>query len=666
MKQHLKLLLTALFCAISFAASAEETQFTVGYEKYSTIDGTDDEVRFRGYTKEPSGLITIDATVIYNNKKYRITEIGERACWNKTKITRINILGEELRTIGAYAFEGCTALTAFFLPGPNVLMHIGDGAFSGCTSLVYFMTDDNQYNVTTIGDGAFFGCSSLSTKINMTRLESLGINAFRNCSSLTQVVSLGRVTAVPNNAFYNCTSLAPVPLNGVESIGQYAFFNNASTASSVWDITIGSTCRIDDYAFYGYKGTMNITGSYSPYSTLYIDSWGNRAHTIVFDGVRYEFSERAFRKSDAPASGERTIVLKNSEVSGVINDPSLKTLTLQNTKGSGAYIAGTITNLNVLDEYCTIGGFASRYLTAGFKPNASDEVMSRLKSLYPAWAMLDYQQLQADRRELATTKRELEEAQTELSQKEQELEDYKAQVSGSAAKMESVKTYFADIAGAGQKFGDTNGDALVSIGDVTLLTEMLIGRSTIRETSQYVDLGLTSGTMWATKNLGASHPCDDGDFYAWGETMPKETYVNQNYIWNDENNLPTKYTAQDMHTTLESADDAATVILGPNWKTPSPAQLRELLDECTVEHVEALNAYIFTGPNGNRLYMPLAGFKNNAHQKDDHAFYMSSDLDERSTRTDCHVLLLDAYSGDDMVQFGRRYGFPVRPVYVGQ
>ena len=41
---------------------------------------------------------------------------------------------------------------------------------------------------------------------------------------------------------------------------------------------------------------------------------------------------------------------------------------------------------------------------------------------------------------------------------------------------------------------------------------------------EYVDLGLPSGTLWATCNIGAANPEDMGDYFAWGETAPKEIY----------------------------------------------------------------------------------------------------------------------------------------------
>ena len=51
------------------------------------------------------------------------------------------------------------------------------------------------------------------------------------------------------------------------------------------------------------------------------------------------------------------------------------------------------------------------------------------------------------------------------------------------------------------------------------------------DTHEWVDLGLPSGTLWATCNIGANAPEDYGDYFAWGETKPKDNYDLNNYKW---------------------------------------------------------------------------------------------------------------------------------------
>ena len=94
----------------------------------------------------------------------------------------------------------------------------------------------------------------------------------------------------------------------------------------------------------------------------------------------------------------------------------------------------------------------------------------------------------------------------------------------------------------------------------------IVDPSSINTGGDYVDLGLPSGTLWATCNLGASSPEGFGDFYAWGMTTPvtpKEAYT---------------YTYEgDVHYDLELQNDAAYMTLGSGWRMPSKEQFEELI-----------------------------------------------------------------------------------------
>ena len=105
---------------------------------------------------------------------------------------------------------------------------------------------------------------------------------------------------------------------------------------------------------------------------------------------------------------------------------------------------------------------------------------------------------------------------------------------------------------------------------------------------EYVDLGLPSGTMWATCNIGAEAPERMGDKYAWGETEPKAgegTWLN--YKFGTERYL-TKYTSwcgwpyNDNKVELDDTDDAAQVNWGGTWRMPTIAQFNELNENCTI------------------------------------------------------------------------------------
>ena len=103
------------------------------------------------------------------------------------------------------------------------------------------------------------------------------------------------------------------------------------------------------------------------------------------------------------------------------------------------------------------------------------------------------------------------------------------------------------------------------------------------------------------------------DYFAWGETEPKETYSWATYKWCDGTDANiTKYNTADGKTILEPADDAAQVHWGGNWRMPTKEELQELIDSCQWERV-TLNSVIgnkITGPNGNSIFIPAAGSYN--------------------------------------------------------
>ena len=107
---------------------------------------------------------------------------------------------------------------------------------------------------------------------------------------------------------------------------------------------------------------------------------------------------------------------------------------------------------------------------------------------------------------------------------------------------------------------------------------------------EYVDLGLPSGIMWATMNIGAEKPTKGGYFFAWGETEPKakkddfklNTY--KFYTFEDPSYKVTKYCGnsadgyKDDKVTLEPEDDAAHVLWGGRWRMPTRQEVVELLE----------------------------------------------------------------------------------------
>ena len=111
---------------------------------------------------------------------------------------------------------------------------------------------------------------------------------------------------------------------------------------------------------------------------------------------------------------------------------------------------------------------------------------------------------------------------------------------------------------------------------------------TIIDGHEYIDLGLPSGKKWASRNIGAEVETDFGDYFAWGETTGYDingtgrtggSFTWQNYVLGDGNNPPSsfeKYNSTDNKTVLDSADDAAKINWGGDWRMPTAEDFIEL------------------------------------------------------------------------------------------
>ena len=167
---------------------------------------------------------------------------------------------------------------------------------------------------------------------------------------------------------------------------------------------------------------------------------------------------------------------------------------------------------------------------------------------------------------------------------------------------------------------DMDGDGNVNIADVSDLIDLILNPPQDPEPEDdCVDLGLPSGTIWATRNVGANSPEEYGDYFAWGETEPKDNYIWDTYKWLEsvvsghwnfiKYNTDANQGVVDDKTELDPEDDAAYVNWGSSWRMPSREQLDELMENCTWEwtQMNGVNGQLLTGPNGKTLFFPAAG-----------------------------------------------------------
>ena len=194
----------------------------------------------------------------------------------------------------------------------------------------------------------------------------------------------------------------------------------------------------------------------------------------------------------------------------------------------------------------------------------------------------------------------------------------------------------------------------------------------IDDNHEWVDLGLPSGTLWATCNIGANSPEEYGDYFAWGETEPKADYSWSNYKYCDESaGALTKYCTQsdygfvDDKTELDPEDDAAIANWGSEWQMPNNAQWEELLNKNHVTRTSTtrnnVNGYLFTSKsNGNSIFIPAAGGR-----VGDSSSNVGSDSYCWSSSLHADMSFYAFYYCDSYMLNEQRYcGLTVRPVRV--
>ncbi len=206
----------------------------------------------------------------------------------------------------------------------------------------------------------------------------------------------------------------------------------------------------------------------------------------------------------------------------------------------------------------------------------------------------------------------------------------------------------------------------------------------IVDPSTYVDLGLPSGTLWATCNIGATNPEDYGDYFAWGETEGyndgKTNFGVSTYKWFEGPYKTTKYCTEsswgyngftDDKTELDLEDDAAYVNWGPAWRMPSEEQFQELINssytttEWTTQN--GVNGRKITSKtNGNSIFLPAAGYRGSSslNNAGSGGGYWSRTLYSGVPHT-AKNLSFDS-SGIYADYYYRYYGRSVRPVRLSE
>lgn len=235
---------------------------------------------FNGY----EGDVIIPEAVVFNERTYRVTSIGEEAFAGSYSLKSVTI-PDSVTSIGEKAFNGCESLKSIVIP--DAVTSIGEYAFGGCKSLttkveigekiidgIKYLLYCNRtakviqkstrykgdiiipetvefkeitYRVTSIGAETFTWCEKLKSIVIPNSITSIGDRAFYQCTGLTSITIPESVTSIGKRAFENCKKLTSVIIpDGVKSIGDMTF----SWCFALTEIVIPNSVKsIGDEAF---------------------------------------------------------------------------------------------------------------------------------------------------------------------------------------------------------------------------------------------------------------------------------------------------------------------------------------------------------------------------------------------------------------------------------
>ena len=656
-----------------------------------------------------------------------VTSIGEEAFYYCESLASVTI-GSSVQSIGENVFAYCESLAHITVASgnrtydsrdncnaiietasntliagckgtiiPNSVIIIGREAFAYFRSLTSITIPNS---VTTIGERAFWGCQGLASITIPNSVIAIGNDAFAATAWYenqpdgvvyaglvaykykgimpegTSIILNDGTLGIAGGAFSSCRNMTNVTIpNTVLTIGNWAF----SSCNGLTSVTIpSSVIIIDKNPFVSCEGLTRIVVASE--NTTY-DS-RNNCNAIV---------ETA--SNTLIAACKRTVIPNTVTTIGYgaffqcVGPSSVIIPKSVTTIDEEAFMYCEATSVTIPNSVTSIGGWAfcgcyflrDAYCYITDLSNVSVGYNSFFK--FFVWGPEEYS--------------------------ERTLHVLRGLASAYQAD-ESWYPYFGQIVDdlmPDNITGDVNGDGEVTIADVNALIDIILGgeadiltmlRADVNGDEEinitdvnevidiimcgyegpdheWVDLGLPSGTRWATMNIGASTPEGYGDYFAWGETAPKQDYSWSNYKWCDGTQYSlTKYCSDsnfgtvDNKVELESKDDAAYVNWGRTWRMPSIEQIQELCEFCTSEWttLNDVSGMLITGPNGNTMFLPAAGYHmfGSLYNDGPYGLYWSRTVNESDPTLTGGIGFLSGWFLSWNWSNSRFLGYPVRAV----
>ena len=590
---------TLLLLALMLPVTAAAYDFEVDGIYYNITGTSTVEVTYKGYdnviTGHYSGEITIPETVTHAGMTYAVTAIGRSAfhyCDDPLSVT----IPKSVVFID-HSFSGSSGMTSITVDSENPKYDSRDN----CNAVIETATNrlivgcQNTIipnSVTIIGNGAFWGCYNLTSVTIPNSITTLELQAFAYCRGLTSVIIPNSVTYIDGPAFDNCSGLTSITVESGNL--RYDSRDNCNAIIETASNTLKTGCQntiipnsVTSIGNEAFRGCSTLTTLTIPNSVISI------AGTAFTDCI-----------------GLTSITIPSSVTSiggaAFANCTALSSVTIP---GSVTYIGNNafMNCVNLTDVYSHISNLT---------------IVSIGETLFKLWYSNNY----------SARTLHVPQGTAAAYQADEHWYPYFGQI----VEMEPETGLIGDVNLDGEVdladinavvdiitgssdytiTADVNGDGEINISDVNAIINIIHEDEALIDEHEWVDLGLPSGTLWATCNVGASAPEEYGDYFAWGETEPKDYYDWSNYKWcNGSLNSLTKYCTKSIYgtvdgkTELDLDDDAANVNWGSSWCMPTLEQMQELCDSCTWQWttLNGVMGRLVIGPNGNSIFLPASG-----------------------------------------------------------
>ena len=179
------------------------------------------------------------------------------------------------------------------------------------------------------------------------------------------------------------------------------------------------------------------------------------------------------------------------------------------------------------------------------------------------------------------------------------------------------------------------------------------------DSEKWIDLDLS--VIWAAYNVGANSPDEYGGYYAWGETKEKTSYTMNNYKYYNSSSHKYDFLGEEISGT---SYDVAHVKWGDGARMPTAEEVDELIARCTLKYgtYNGIEGDYVIGPNGNIIFLPLAGYWYGSSLNDRNlfGFYWSGTYNDYDNSSSYCLGNIGGYGNWYLMT--RYYGQSVRPV----